>query len=112
MIDCNSIVRELYAAANEAPNQVEAARAVEPILARLKAELKTPRIEGDAVPMIRTWSPNGPRRGETLLETATRLSFRVDEIALAKRWGDSTDVQRMLDITLGELRDAALGRAS
>ncbi len=109
MIDCNATVNELIQAAKEAPNAIEAGRAVEPILARLKETLKTPRVEGDAVPMIRTWSPDGPRRGETPIETATRLSFRVDEIALAKRWGDSSDVQRVLDRTLRELREVALG---
>ena len=58
--------------------------------------------------MIRTWSPAGPRRGEQPTETAARLRARVEEIGLARRYGDAEDVRRMVDITLAELRQVAL----
>jgi hypothetical protein len=108
-IDALATVSDIRTAVAAAPSLTAATRAIEPMLAALAAKLKAPRIEGEATPMIRAWSPGGPRPGETATETAARLAFRLDEIALAKRWSDAADVQRVVDTCVRELRAAAIG---
>jgi hypothetical protein len=108
VIDTHATVAGLIQAARSQPDAIRASRAVEPLLASLRSRLAADGPEGGAAPVIRTWSPGGPRLGEPVEQTVARLSFRLDEIALAKRWGDATDVQRMVDLTVGELRQTAL----
>ena len=108
MIDTNGFTMQLVAASRQAPDAITAEQVVANLLADLRVELASPLRPGDPVPMIRTWSPHGPSRGESAAETAVRLRTRMDEIVLAKRWGDATDVQRMIALTLAELRQVAL----
>lgn len=109
MIDVNAIVHRILAAANNAPDRIAADRAVSKLLVELRDAVKAMQIEAQQLPMMRAWNPEPPSQGEAAFITARRLSARLDEMKLAKRFGDATDVQRVLDITLRELRAAVLG---
>jgi hypothetical protein len=109
MIDVNATVHRILAAANNAPDRIAADRAVSKLLAELRDAVKAMQIEAQQLPMMRAWNPEPPSQGEAAFVTARRLSARLDEMKLAKQFGDATDVQRVLDLTLRELREAAIG---
>jgi hypothetical protein len=102
------VALQLAAASRGAPDAPTADRAVAAILADLRRQLSAPPPAGEPPPMIRTWSPAGPRRGEHPTETAARLSARIEEIGLARRYGDVVDVRRMIELTIDELRQVAI----
>jgi hypothetical protein len=107
MIDANSIVSHVLAAAATCDTKAAAADAVRPILTKLRADLSVARTDGPP-PMLRAWSLPPVLADEGASVTAMRLRGRMDEIELARRFGDHSDVQRMLDITIAELSEAAL----
>ena len=89
-----------------------AVRAIDPIAARLRADLLTTVSAADASPRLRLvellplTAADGPQAA------ADRLRLRLDELALAKRFGDATDVRRMAGIIVDELRHAAVAAQS
>lgn len=107
MIAADSIVRHVLAAAATCDTKAAAADAVRPILAKLRADLSVARTDGPP-PMLRAWKLPPVFADEGASATATRLRSRMDEIELARRFGDHSDVQRMLDMTIAELTEAAL----
>ncbi|MEI6239596.1 MAG: hypothetical protein WCR51_04345 [Planctomycetia bacterium] len=110
-IDCRAVADGFFAAAEAAPSVTHAARALDPLVASLRASLILPRSPADPEPVLRLVSLPPLAGGEGARVLADRLRMRLDEIAMAKRWGDAADVQRVLDVTIGELRQAALGAA-
>lgn len=107
MIAANLIVSQVLTAAATCQTKAAAADAVRPILAKLRADLSVARADGPP-PMLRAWVLPPVLADEGASATAMRLRTRMDEIELARRFGDHSDVQRMLDMTIAELTEAAL----
>lgn len=101
------IVRELFAAADKCDGQRTAiANAVRPMLAKLRLDLACGQPNGPP-PMMRACMVPPVLAGEAMGATVARLRIRMDEIELARRFGDEIDVRRMLNLTIDELNEAA-----
>ena len=107
MIDYEATAAAFFKAAAGADTMTDAARAIDQIAARLRADLLAPAAAGDTPPRLRLVElpllvAYGPEAA------ADRLRLRLDELALAKRFGDASDVQRMVGLIVDELRHAAV----
>lgn len=107
-IDCEAVVAGWMAAAATAESKTHAARAIDPLEDALRARLLTPRQPDEPVPMLRLIAHPPLKGSEPQPMLAQRLRLRLDELGLAKAFGDATDVQAMVGTILSELRQAAL----
>ncbi len=103
-------VAEILATATTASTPAAAERTIASLVAALRRGLETMRHNGP--PRLRAYSPPTFTAAEPPTSTLHRFAHRLDEIALAKASGSSRDVRRMIDQTVGEVRAAALARAS
>jgi hypothetical protein len=110
MLDTQSTVQALFAVAAAAPGPAAADQALSAVLAPVREWMSVRRIQADALVMMRTWSPDSGPLG--LQAAAARLAVRLDEVELARRFGDPADVQRVIDLTLRELRESAVAAAA
>lgn len=108
MIDCQSITASFFTAAAAAPSTTHAARALDPLVAALRSRLEAPAAPDAPPPMLRLVDDGMLARARTESQVANRLRLRLDQIELAKRFGDAIDVQRMVSLTIDEVQSAAL----
>ena len=110
MIDPQAVTGGFFAVAAAAPSKTHAARALDPLVASLRERLLAPLGAAEPAPRLRAMELPPLVGGEGPRVLADRLEIRLGELGLAKRFGDATDVQRVADMIVGELREAALGR--
>lgn len=110
MIDCQAVISGFFAAAAAATSKTAAARALDPLAASLRADLLLPAGAGSPAPMLRAVALPRLTGREGPEAVAARLRLRLDELALAKRFGDADDVRRMVDVAIGEIRQAAVAQ--
>jgi hypothetical protein len=110
MIDCQAVTAGFFAAAAAAPTRTHAARALDPLAATLQAKLATIGTDAGPAGLLRAVEHPPLTGRETEEQIADRLRLRLDELALARRFGDALDVQRMTSLAVNELRQAALAR--
>jgi hypothetical protein len=108
MLDAETSVRSIFSAVAGALDGDAARSAISKPLADLRRDLE--RLTLDAAPRLMTFSPPPACPGEPWTSTARRLQCRLNDIRLAKTYGDAADVRHVVDLTLDEVRAAALGR--
>lgn len=108
MMNNAAVVAGFFGAAASAPSVTHAARALDPLAASLRSNLLAPEADATPVPMLRAMTFPALTGGEGPGDMADRLRLRLDELRLAKRFGDAADVARMADLIVSELRQAAI----
>jgi hypothetical protein len=108
MIDCNAIATSFFGAVAAAQSETHAARALDPLATSLRASLMLPTAEAAPAPVMRLIRLPPATGVEGPTAAADRLRLRLDEIALARRFGDASDVARVVALTVAELRQAAM----
>lgn len=109
MIDAETIAQGFFTAAAAARSRTDAARALDALGAALRASLHRPSPAGAPAPRMRLVAlpPLTPEAGPAA--AAERLRLRADEVRLAMQFGTGADVDRVIGLTVAELRQAALG---
>lgn len=110
MIVPRDVVSALFTAAAAAPDSFAAERVIAPMLAGLREGLEAERIEADRPALLRTSSPRPPSPDDGIATAAGRLAARLDDLALARRFGDPGAVRRVIDLIERELRQVALAK--
>lgn len=101
-----AIVARLADTVAACPGQTDAADA---ILAALRLALVAAGDPGDRPIRLRTVDAPPVAPGEPVAVTAGRLAMRLDDVALARRWGTIDDLRRVVDLAADEVRQAMLG---
>lgn len=109
MLNADTFVESLSAAVTGCSSRTTAAHTIRSKLIELQATLSAPRPDGGQA-MLRLHAMPPPYAGESLEQTAARLNIRMDEVELARRFGDQADVSRMINLAVAEVRDAVLSR--
>lgn len=107
MIDCNAIATSFFGAVATAQTETHAARALDPLMANLRASLMAAPAHAAPPPVMRMVALPRVMGHEGPAAAAERLRLRLDEIELARRFGDAADVARVVGIAIDELRTAA-----
>lgn len=90
------------------PDNRTAATAITPLIATLRRTLETTRFQGP--PRIVTYQPPTVRAGESHAMTAERVAHRLNDLHCARELGTPEDVRAVIEMTVNEVRTAAMGR--
>ncbi len=105
-----STVDLILSSSATATDRKQAAAAIRPLLATLRRAMETMQFKTAA--RITTYSPPAVIANESRAFTAERFTHRINDLHCAKSFGTPEDVRAVIDQTVKEVRDAALGRHS